>query len=236
MDRRQFVAALGTTLVAGCSGTDDESPPQTTRNSTTTAPTANGTTETPTATELPTATETSPTETTARDTTTAESEVLRRVSVESGTVSNEHEVVLSASVLREEATTRQPATVMVVLTNTASEPRSFTTGFRPTFSGVYSESSNQGLVVLSPDEDRERVDSNCWRPKLSPGIPESASTWSLREAESSYVVLELWDDPDNDDCLPPGTYRFEDDYEVGPIGGDERASVTLGFELSVEAP
>lgn len=230
MDRRQFVAALGTTLVAGCSGTDDESSVGTTRTSTTIA-----TTNT-TRTETPTATETSPTGTTSRDTTTADLEVLRRVSVESGTVADEHEVVLSASSIREEVTTRQPASVMVVLTNTASEPRSFTTGFRPTFSGVYSEASNPGLVLLSPDEDRERTGPNCWRPKLSPGIPESGNTWSLREAESSYMVLELWDDPDNDDCLPPGTYRFEDDYEVDATGTDERASVTLGFELSVEVP
>ena len=231
MNRRQFVATLGTTLVAGCSRTDDSSNVRTTRASTTTGPTANGTTGTPTTTESPT-----PTETTARDTTTIESEVLRRVSVESGTVSDEHEVVLAATEIRKEATTRRPASVMVVLTNTASEPRSYTTGFRPTFSGVFSETSNPGLVLLSPDDGRERTRPNCWRPKLSPGIPESANTWSLGEAESSYVVLDLWDDPDNDNCLPPGTYRFEDDYEVDDGASDDPVSVTFGFEMSVEAP
>lgn len=229
LSRRETLRLGGTALataLAGCTSGGRESDSETTTSAAGTT-TATRTTTT----EKPTTTTTTEEPTTAA---IASDERLREVTVVSGTVSAEHGAVLSAAMVEEDVTPEHPAQVLVVLTNTADHERSFEVGGRPAFGTLRSEESDPGLLLLSSDREVERAAPDCWRPREPPPVFEPLNSAGLRPGGSAFVVLEVWGQAGNEGtCLPPGSYRFTDEYDVRALDETEETTVALGFALSV---
>lgn len=236
LSRRETLRLGGTALataLAGCTSGGRESDSETTTSAAGTT-TATRTTTT----EKPTTTTTTEKPTTTRTTTIASDERLREVTVVSGTVSAEHEAVLSAAMVEEDVTPEHPARVLVVLTNTADRNREFETGTKMGFGTVYSDGAPPALALLSPDRDVERAAPGCWVPAEPPGVPETLNSAGLNPGESAYAVLDVWGHPGNaDPCLPTGAYRFVEEYEADPpAGGGSQINFSLAVTLAVTNP
>lgn len=248
-----MAAALGP-VTAGCiSSGDSDATTETVADAT--AASGGGTTSTPpSATESGTeaspstrdAAEARTTGTPATETTTGTPTTLRTVTVEDVTPApDESELSFSAETVASAVTTEATAVVRVTVTNEASEARRVGSGHRPAFSAVYSEEDDPGTVLLDPESDLEvpteygRVAPDCWRPDETISIAGVLRRVELGSGESESVDLEVWASPLNEEgCLEPGTYRFEDEYvvEAAAEPSGVRTVEWDGFALRVTDP
>lgn len=234
LSRRTVLHLTATGLVAGvggCTGTDDAGTPEPSPSDT----------ASPTGTRTAT---TSPTES-PTDSPTSTGEPLRQVTVEDvAPAPDGYEVSFDVEMVRSVATTHEPALVRVTLHNEAAEARRFGAGHRPVFATVPSRGGEPTLLLLSTDPDHNEEPANpdkespeCWRP--SEGVVVYAVLWQteIEGGESAAVDLEVWGSEDNEGpCLPPGTYEFDEGYEIRGVGtpyGDIPEFHWDGFALQV---
>lgn len=212
-DALRCAGALGATLVAGCLGESERSPPR----DTSTAATARTTAAQPT-------TDRTTTERTTRDTTARPPPAADDLSAEAET--------LRAS------TNESPARITVTLANAADRDVRLHGGGNLPFSTYWSDG---GGLLLIPD-DRQHVrrkdgdaggfvpesrTNGCWQSKamvVAEAIGVEAILGPDESVSSDFTVLA------DSECPPAGTYTFENEIAVN----DGRARATPLRELVVE--
>ncbi|NEU56853.1 hypothetical protein [Halorussus sp. MSC15.2] len=260
--RRDLLATLTTAVgvgLGGCASPEQSEPEVTTGfDSTETVPTATSPAETSETQGLRTETRTASESTEARSetaerrsessksaTTAPTSAKLRRVSVaDVAAAPDGTDLSFAVEVVEQTVTTESTAVVRVSVTNEAADARQVGSGHRPAFSAVYSENQDPGLALLAPGSfyerprDYERVASDCWRPDVTVSIAAVMEHVTLDPGETASVEVRVWGSPLNEgDCLPRGTYRFAESYEIE--NRTEPPVTTFewdGFTLRVESP
>lgn len=209
MYRRRTVLAFGSSLLAGCTGisSEDES------------------------------TETPPSRTTER----RPRGRFPEVSVAADAVAHEREVAVEAEAERS-FTEARPARLVVRFTNTADRTRRFFLGSSPPFSSYTgSHTDEDAKLVLVPDtredtfvadppeqtadEDTETASRHrlvpvepiggCWYAGKVVGSVDVRRPTELRPGETIRERYTLLGHPLNEQCLPTGEYRFEDERYFG---------------------
>lgn len=66
----------------------------------------------------------------------------------------------------------------------------------------------------------EKSESGCWRLRGPVTFPQSALVTSrIPPTDRVSVALQVWGHHENDGCLPTGTFRFEDQYQLPTVAG-----------------
>lgn len=116
-----------------------------------------------------------------------------------------------------DGTPESPATVVVTLTNDASDDRQFRFDATPPLTRHRGESEGDAALLLAPTPDHgwgvdvdyapERA-GNCWRAARTPPVPAVIHFVKLGPGQSVRGRYHLLNAPGNDGCVPPGRYAF----------------------------
>lgn len=168
--------------------------------------------------------------------------ILRRIKVlQQDTPPAETKVALEALILDPFVTSEKTARLRIRFTNTADIEREFKFGVTPPFSEFWGATEKEGseLLLLSPDNDFEKVSPDCWRPNTDSEIRMALKAQYIELGAGKEISheFEIWDSNQNksDECLVPGKYRFTNPYAI--LRNDkEDFEFTWGFSLQVEDP
>lgn len=218
MQRREFLGVIGSLSATGCVGNSTSSGESTT----TSVSTATTETKTDASTER-TMTGSSPSDT----------ELLRSVSVERrDSLASRLQTQLNVELPKSNITPDHTAVVEIKLVNVSKSKQTYEFGPLSVFSATAS-TDNRWLLV--EPEQLERPSDQCWSHPKSKKEPGALATRrELAPDESATRKFELWSNSRSveDDCMPPGEYRFEDEYHVRRT--DEADSeFTWGFTLKI---
>lgn len=164
---------------------------------------------------------------------------LRTIEVEqSDELSEELDATISVEMLNETVTVDEPATLRVSLTNNASARRIFQTGPREVFAGTVSSSTGGNRLILRCDcpgiDATDKTSPDCWRWNHEHvDMPAAVFSSELASGESVHEDFTVFGHPKNSGpCLPPGSYRIEDDYTI-KTEESQTGYFWWGFSLSV---
>lgn len=129
-------------------------------------------------------------------------------------------------------TSKQTATVQVVITNISPHPlRVEASGMLP-LSEHESIESQPGLLLLPKDDHDVQRSLHCWQPTEEPTLKFDEPTQTkLKQGEDIRRTYEVWSHHLNDSCFPLGEYKFKDSYVVN---AEKRTDLDWSFTLSVK--
>lgn len=142
-------------------------------------------------------------------------------------------------------TARSPARLRIRFTNESDGSREFHFGSVLPFGPFVSRGNGPGKIhVLPYDVDgpglREyaraipnSTEDGCWHLATEYTILESGLIWQADPGETTAGIYVVLNDQENDECLPEGEYRFENEWGE-KIGVDDYAWYPWGFTLSLE--
>ncbi len=141
-----------------------------------------------------------------------------------------------------QATPESPARVRASLTNEWDRPVHLGFGFALLYSDTTGDLAYGGghLVVLpidvvqAPRAPSEPTDG-CWvfgQPLTIPSILQWRTLAPGESIDRAYRILR-YDAPENDTCLRPGTYRFQDSLELDCEGGCGGRTLLVTLALTV---
>lgn len=165
-------------------------------------------------------------------------DVLRHVEIEPDTLSSEYDADLTATVLRDSITTEHTARVRVLFVHTGNEPQAYTFGDNPPFTNRWDDRDEHVWALDVVEEEHELVSEECWAVEEETiGKDDVATSEEFQHCEALYTDLDLWQlwRGDDDQCMPTGTYRFEQQYDVGKLA-EADDSFRWGFDLSISEP
>lgn len=150
-------------------------------------------------------------------------------------VPGEHEFDLSVEIIEPCATEEHPPRLKIILTNTGCSSQRLQTAIRMPFSGFESNEQNPGLQLLpSSSQERDRL-SDCWQLDLPQGSEYAyrgvVAGTELEPKEEIAGIYEIWSHYANEECMPPGKYRFVGSYH-GPQHSQPKFN--WGFVIRVE--
>jgi hypothetical protein len=146
---------------------------------------------------------------------------LRTIAVEeSDDISGKLDATMAVEMLNQTVTGDEPATLRVTLTNNAPAQRSFQTGSWEVFAGIVSSGTGENRLILRCDcpgiDATDKTSPDCWRWNHEHvGAPGAVWIGELASGESVHEDYTVFGHPKNSGpCLPPGSYRFEDNYTI----------------------
>jgi hypothetical protein len=232
MKRRSFILSLA--VLAGCSSTGENTPGSETTRSTTgesggrepdTETDTNEPTETEGSTDPPTGTATE----TATPTTTTPANAYREISIDTvGSSPNDFWGQFEVAVLNEFVSPETPGKVKVSLENTSDSTGRYRHSNPVVFAEGPSESDPK-LLLLEPLSDFESTEDCAWQLREPFGYLPALSSVEIESGETRSAEYHLYVPSDADGCFPPGSYRFEDRYDIDDF------EFTWGFSVSVDA-
>lgn len=208
MERRTFLTALTSFPTAGCVGNAGRGDETTSQHITTTTKTMTSSTH-------------------------SDSEPLRTVTVkQSDSLTTMLQTSLSANLLKSEITRNHTALLEIRITNTSCTEQTYDFGHISVFSAT--ASVDERWLLVEPNQ-LESPSGECWSHPKSDEEPGSLATRKqLAPEESATQKFELWSNSklEERECMPPGEYRFEDEYRV-KNGSEESSDFQWGFTLEI---
>ena len=134
------------------------------------------------------------------------------------------------------STESNPMGVSIALRNDGSNNITVAGSNNEAFSSQ--ESTDGNLLLVEPTfwDEELIVSGNCWKMKKQKPILSTESQSTFRPSESESETYHLIGSPFNDGCIPPGSYRFETEFQI-IVGKESQRRVngefTWGFVVEV---
>jgi hypothetical protein len=139
-----------------------------------------------------------------------------RVVVSPDTLPKTAESVVSMNVT-EQFSLDQPAQITITVQNKSMSARQFKFGSTPPFSsyvGRRTEGESKLLLIPKEWESSGRLEEKCWKYGGKYPRGNDAKTIELGPEETITTEYALFSHSENQNCIPLGTYRFEQDNYV----------------------
>lgn len=143
----------------------------------------------------------------------------------------------------EQFTERSPARLQIVFSNEAPTAREFLFDTVAPFDALVGRAEDGKQLHAIPDDNpgaghyaamipRSPVDG-CWKLPSSYGREGFGLRWPAKPGATTAMTYAVLDEPETTDCLPPGEYRFEDEWgELLP--DDEDVWHSWGFTAELQ--
>lgn len=166
------------------------------------------------------------------------------VAVTADPVPSDWHVNLTVDVV-EQFADHSPAILRIEFTNEAPTKREFFFHFQAPFDALVGRTDIGEKVHAIPNNVDNPVGNpysavipqspvdGCWELASSPSVPGFGLLWPAEPGSTRTMTYSILGDPETVDCLPPGEYRFEDEWgELLP--DDEDIWHTWGFTAELQ--
>lgn len=166
------------------------------------------------------------------------------ITITRDTLLSDQQVGISVEVI-EQFTEHSPARLRIRFTNEGSTAREFLFGSVPPFGPLVCSSDSSGAIHVIPDDDTvvptghyadvipHRPVDECWQLTGEYTIVDRGILWPADPGATTTTAYAVLNDPEASDCLPPGEYRFENEW--GERYADEEDEwYSWGFALVLE--
>lgn len=129
-------------------------------------------------------------------------------------------------------TSKQTATVQVVITNISPHPLKVESNGMLPLSELESSENQPSLLLLPKDNHDVQRSLHCWQPSEEPVLElDEPTQMKLKPGEDIRCEYEVWSHQMNESCFPLGEYKFQEPYVVDT---GERSNIDWSFILSVK--